>query len=120
MFFYIDEGGNTGLHLFDPNQPTLSYGVLSSPADLDAAASKKVEQMRVTLGVERIHAKDLGNEKLPRVAPAVLNLLRKLRIRFDFYKVRKADLGITQFFDQVAWDNARVKAAPQACADCPL
>lgn len=101
MFFYIDEGGNTGLHLFDPNQPTLSYGVLSSPADLDVAALKKVEQMRKTLCVGRIHAKDLGNEKLPRIAPAVLNLLRKLRIRFDFYKVRKVDLAITQFFDQV-------------------
>jgi len=101
MFFYIDEGGNTGLNLFDPHQPTLSYGVLSSPADLDVAALKKVEQMRSALGVPRIHAKDLGNEKLPIVAPAVLNLLRKLRIRFDFYKVRKADLAITQFFDQV-------------------
>lgn len=101
MFFYVDEGGNTGLNLFDPDQTTLSYGVLSSPVDLDAAAVKKVEQMRVTLGVPRIHAKDLGNEKLVVIAPAVLNLLRKLRIRFDFYKVRKPDLAVTQFFDQV-------------------
>lgn len=101
MFFYIDEAGNTGLNLFDPNQPTLSYGVLSSPADLDVAALKKVEQMRGALGVSRIHAKDLSNEKLPIIAPAVLNLLRKLRIRFDFYKVRKPDLAVTQFFDQV-------------------
>lgn len=101
MFFYIDEAGNTGLNLFDPNQPTLSYGVLSSPADLDVATLKKVQEMRAKLGVSRIHAKDLGNDKLPLIAPAVLNLLRKLRIRFDFYKVRKPDLAVTQFFDQV-------------------
>lgn len=101
MFFYIDEGGNTGLNLFDPDQPTLCYGVLSSPADLDASAAKKMEKMRAALGVARIHAKDLGNEKLPLIAPAVLNLLRKLSIRFDFYKVRKPDLAVTQFFDQV-------------------
>lgn len=101
MYFYVDEGGNTGLNLFDPSQPMLCYGVLSSPADLDVAAVKKVEQMRAVLGVARIHAKDLGNEKLPLIAASVLNVMRKLRIRFDYYKVRKPDLAITQFFDQV-------------------
>ena len=61
MFFYVDEGGNTGLNLFDPNQRTLYYGVLSSNVDLDIVALPKVEEMRRKLGVTRIHAKDLGN-----------------------------------------------------------
>ena len=26
MFFHIDEAGNTGMNLFDRNQPRLSYG----------------------------------------------------------------------------------------------
>jgi len=30
MFFYVDESGHTGTNLFDPNQPVLYYGVLSS------------------------------------------------------------------------------------------
>lgn len=101
MFFFVDEGGNTGLNLFDPNQRTLYYGVLTSNVDLDVAALPKVEEMRRKLGVTRIHAKDLGNEKLLLIAPAVLNVQRKLGLRFDFYKVRKTDHAVMCFFDQV-------------------
>ena len=35
MHFYVDETGHTGPNLFDRTQPVLSYGVLSSPDDLD-------------------------------------------------------------------------------------
>ena len=101
MFFYVDEGGNTGLNLFDPNQPTLYYGVLSSEMDLDVAALAKVAEMRRRLGVDRLHAKDLANAKLPQIAAQILNVMRKLRLRFDFYKVVKADHAVTCFFDQV-------------------
>ncbi len=109
MFFYVDEGGNTGLNLFDPNQPTLYYGVLSSEMDLDVAALAKVAKMRRRLGVERLHAKDLANAKLPQIASQVLSLMRKLRLRFDFYKVVKADHAVTCFFDQV-FDSAMNEA----------
>jgi hypothetical protein len=30
MYLYVDEGGHTGTNLFDPEQPMLYYGVLSS------------------------------------------------------------------------------------------
>ncbi|HAV1629640.1 TPA: DUF2778 domain-containing protein [Enterobacter hormaechei subsp. steigerwaltii] len=35
MHFYVDETGQTGRNLFDKIQPVLSYGVLSSDANLD-------------------------------------------------------------------------------------
>lgn len=101
MFFFVDEGGNTGLNLFDPQQPTLYYGVLSSQVDLDMAAQPWVQEMREVLGVSRIHAKELGNDALAKIAPALLTLQRKFRIRFDFYKVKKADHAVMCFFDQV-------------------
>ena len=101
MFFFVDEGGNTGLNLFDPLQPTLYYGVLSSQADLDVAALSRVEEMRKLLGVSRIHSKELGNDALAKIAPAVLTVQRKFRVRFDFYKVIKADHAVMCFFDQV-------------------
>jgi hypothetical protein len=101
LYFFVDEGGNTGLNLFDPNQPALYYGVLTSTVDLDVAALEKVREMRRKLGVERIHAKDLGNDRLLLIAGAVLNLQRKLGLSFDFYKVLKADHAVMCFFDQV-------------------
>ncbi len=38
MHFYVDETGQTGRNLFDKTQPVLSYGVLSSDANLDKVA----------------------------------------------------------------------------------
>ena len=101
IFFFVDVGGNTGLNLFDPLQPTLYYGVLSSQADLDVVALSRVQEMRKLLGVSRIHSKELGNDALAKIAPAVLTVQRKFRVRFDFYNVKKADHAVMCFFDQV-------------------
>jgi hypothetical protein len=119
MFFYVNEGGNTGLNLFDPNQPTLYYGVLSSEMDLDVTAQAKVAEMRRKLGVDRLHAKDLANTKLPQIASQVLNVMRKLRLRFDFYKVAKADHAVMCFFDQV-FDSAMNEAVRWASYWTPM
>ncbi len=40
MHFYVDETGQTGRNLFDKTQPVLSYGVLSSDANLDKGKRK--------------------------------------------------------------------------------
>ena len=101
MFFYVDEGGNTGLNLFDSVQPALYYGVISSSANLDVVAKSAVEQMRSMLGVERIHAKELGNDKLSLIAKHVAEVQRKFCLGFDFYTVVKADHAVMCFFDQV-------------------
>jgi len=38
MYYFVDESGNTGLHLFDAAQPLLYYGVLGARANLDVIA----------------------------------------------------------------------------------
>lgn len=101
MFFYVDEGGNTGLNLFDSVQPVLYYGVISSSADLDVVAKSAVEQMRSILGVKRIHASELGNDKLSLIARHFAEVQRKFGLGFDFYTVLKADHAVMCFFDQV-------------------
>lgn len=53
MYFYVDESGQTGLNLFDVNQPFLYYGVLSSDFNLDEVLAPFVHKMRDALGVER-------------------------------------------------------------------
>ncbi|MCU6499879.1 DUF3800 domain-containing protein [Rugamonas sp. A1-17] len=101
MFFYVDEGGNTGLNLFDASQPILYYGVISSAVDLDTASEAALQKMRAKLGVPRIHAKELGNDRLSLVAAEFVELQKKLGFTFDFYKVVKADHAVMAFFDQV-------------------
>lgn len=48
MHFYVDETGQTGRNLFDKTQPVLSYGVLSSDANLDKVAEADLAVIRKT------------------------------------------------------------------------
>ncbi|WP_173495029.1 MULTISPECIES: hypothetical protein [unclassified Marinobacterium] len=97
----MDESGHTGSNLFDENQPILLYGVLSSKINLDAAAECRVKGIRKKLGVKRLHAADLGNGRLIEIVKDVDALRKRYNLRFDIYRVAKADHAIISFFDQV-------------------
>ncbi|WP_192458021.1 DUF3800 domain-containing protein [Musicola keenii] len=101
MHFYVDETGHTGPNLFDQTQPVLSYGVLSSPDDLDEVAEIELSALRKKLGVQRLHAAELGMHRLSDVVDTLLVLQKKHRIRFDICQVVKRDHAIITFFDQV-------------------
>ncbi|WP_419793247.1 DUF3800 domain-containing protein [Serratia fonticola] len=101
MHFYVDETGHTGPNLFDRTQPVLSYGVLSSSDDLDKVAEAELAVLRKKLGVQRLHAAELGMHRLDEVVDTLLILQKKHRIRFDIWQVVKRDHAIISFFDQV-------------------
>ncbi|MCT7298376.1 DUF3800 domain-containing protein [Ralstonia sp. CHL-2022] len=101
MFFYVDESGHTGPNLFDPAQPMLYYGVLSSKLNVALLARGAVEQMRNKLDVPRLHATELGNTRLAAICGELLELQKRLGLTFDVYRVAKPDHAIICFFDQV-------------------
>jgi hypothetical protein len=101
LHFYIDESGHTGANLFDAEQPLLYYGVLSSRINIDAVAEATVAAQRRQLGVDRLHAAELGVGRLTEIAPSILRLVRRFDIRFDVYRVAKPDHAIICFYDQV-------------------
>lgn len=101
MHFYVDESGHTGANLFDPDQPMLYYGVLSSKLNVDAIAELPLQAMRKTMGVDRLHANVLGNGGLVKILPNLIKLQRQLDFKFDLYKVAKPDHAVICFFDQV-------------------
>jgi hypothetical protein len=101
MHFYVDESGHTGANLFDPDQPMLYYGVLSSKLNVDAIAEQPLQAMRKASGVERLHANVLGNGGLVKILPNLVKLQRQLDFKFDLYKVAKPDHAVICFFDQV-------------------
>ncbi|HDY4940609.1 TPA: DUF3800 domain-containing protein [Yersinia enterocolitica] len=101
MYFYVDETGHTGPNLFDQTQPVLSYGVLSSPEDLDKVAEIELAALRKKLRVQRLHAVELGIHRISDVVDALLVLQKKHKIRFDIWQVVKSDHAIISFFDQV-------------------
>lgn len=119
MYFYIDESGQTGLELFDENQPFLYYGVLSSEFDLDDVTLPHVKKLRDKLDVERLHAAELGNGRLITIADDLIELTKRYKISFDFYRVAKKDHAAICFFDQV-FDQGNNPAVPWNAYWTPL
>ncbi|MBX4661223.1 DUF3800 domain-containing protein [Klebsiella michiganensis] len=119
MHFYVDETGHTGPNLFDRTQPVLSYGVLSSPDDLDKVAETDLAGLRKKLGVQRLHAAELGMYRLDEVVDTLLVLQKKHRIRFDIWQVVKRDHAIISFFDQV-FDQGLNPVVPWSAYWTPL
>ncbi|MDQ1228499.1 hypothetical protein QE443_004760 [Pantoea ananatis] len=119
MHFYVDETGHTGPNLFDRTQPVLSYGVLSSPDDLDKVAEAELASLRKKLGVQRLHAAELGMYRLDDVVDTLLVLQKKRRIRFDVWQVVKRDHAIISFFDQV-FDQGLNPVVPWSAYWTPL
>jgi Protein of unknown function (DUF3800) len=101
MYFYVDESGHTGPNLFDPNQPVLYYGVLSAKTNLDVRAEDEVRRARKTLGVDRLHAAEMGMGGLVTISRHLAAVQRKCEPRFDLYRIAKPDHAIIAFFDQV-------------------
>lgn len=119
MHFYIDESGNTGNNLFDENQPALHYGVLSSKHDLDVVAAATVAAARQKLGVERLHASELGEERLALVGGELSAIQADFGLVFDLYAVKKMDYALVSFFDQV-FDQGLNPAVPWTSYWTPL
>jgi Protein of unknown function (DUF3800) len=101
MYFYIDESGHTGPNLFDRDQPTLYYGVLSSRVNVDALAAERLKRLRTRMRVQRLHAAELGNNGLLSILDDLVRLQSQLDLRFDLYRVNKPDHSVITFFDQV-------------------
>lgn len=101
MFFHIDESGNTGMNLFDANQRRLSYGVLSSGLNVDALGSRAHKEMTGRLGVNSLHANEMGAGGLAKIEDVLHALQTKFRFGFDHYYIDKPVHALVVLFDAV-------------------
>lgn len=101
MFFHIDEAGNTGNNLFDPNQPRLSYGLLSSRTNADALCEPIHRKIKRKIGEEQIHANVLGVGGLTEIVPELMKIQNKMGFNFDYYFVEKPAYALVAFFEAV-------------------
>jgi hypothetical protein len=111
VFFHIDESGNTGNNLFDNSQPWLSYGVLSSSTNVDALGIPLHKAMLSRLGVEALHASPLGEERIEKISPLLLQLQKKMRFEFGYYFIEKRTYALVQLFEAV-FDAGLNEAVP--------
>ena len=101
MFFHIDESGNTGMSLFDQNQPRLSYGVLSSRLNVDLLGKSVHRKMARRLGVSALHANEMGVSGIVKIADQLCALQKKFGFSFDYYYIDKQTYALVLLFDAV-------------------
>jgi hypothetical protein len=118
-YFFTDESGHTGPNLFDKNQPFLYYGTVSTNLNIDLLGSKYIPSIRKKLGVERLHAAELGNGRLVEILPDLQKLDKKFKFVFDLYRVNKIDHALISFFDQI-FDQGMNPAVPWSSYWTPL
>lgn len=118
-FFYVDESGHTGANLFDPEQPVLYYGVLSSQHNIDILAEKHICKIKSKYKIGRLHATELGNGGLIKILDDILSLQSRFNLNFDLYRISKVDHALICFFDQV-FDSGVNLAVPWRAYWTPL
>lgn len=89
LFAYTDESGNTGLNLFDPNQPYFWTGTLLTNSDVDSTGLDQHKTWLSMLGTKELHGNELGIGKLNNIAASLKSFLETHRSRFVFTKIEK-------------------------------
>jgi hypothetical protein len=119
VFFYVDESGNSGNNLFDPNQPILSYGVLSSETNIDERAAEQFAGILEKVSRPTLHASKLKFDGLRPIANDLLALHRGFRLGFDVYFIEKRAYALVAFFNAV-FDPEVNEAIPGLCYWTPV
>ena len=101
MLAYIDETGNTGANLFDPNQPIFMTAALMTQTNFDVLYKGKLKRLAKKLGVEEIHANELGLEKIDEIALDILGIFEKAIPRFFMSRIIKIDHAVIKLVDTI-------------------
>ena len=112
MHAYIDESGNTGFNLFDPEQPIFMNVAMSSKVDFDGVFRERIQRIAKNAGAQYLHASELGVEGVEGIAPSLMELVEFSQVRFYFAAVHKPDVAGMKFFDAV-FDPGENPAAPR-------
>ncbi len=101
IFAYTDEAGNTGLNIFDRDQPVFHTLTLFAKQDLNAEAAGPVAEWCAALGVDELHAADLGVGRLSTIATSMNEFIMAVNPLFVVTAVEKRHLAAMKFADTV-------------------
>lgn len=112
FFAYTDESGNTGLNIFDSQQPYFWTGTLLCRSDLEIVDHPRIRSCHLSLGVSELHANDLGLARLETVADHLREFIVEEDFRFIFTHVEKRHMAGTKLADLILDSGVN----PAACA----
>jgi hypothetical protein len=111
MYAYIDECGNNGWNVFDPDQPVFHSVAVIARFDINERDKALFATLAHQHGREHLHAAEMGVRRLESVVPALQREIKRDTVRFFVGKVVKRDLVLTKICDTL-FDSALNPAAP--------
>lgn len=111
MYAYIDETGNTGPNIFDPDQPVFITAALITKTNFDLLHKKDIKQIASVIGEEELHANIIGADRVEQIAGDLLKLFKRCDARFFVSRIEKKYLATTKFVDTL-FDSFENKAVP--------
>jgi hypothetical protein len=99
LFAFVDETGNTGSNIFDEAQPDFFTGALITKSNFDVLHKKSLSALCRKHGIASLHASVLGFGPIEKIAPDLLNILKRVDARFFVSRVEKRYLVATKLYD---------------------
>jgi hypothetical protein len=111
MYAYVDETGNTGNRIFDPDQTLFITAAMMTRGNFDVIHKVGVTAIAKKAGDLALHANELGIGKIEDIAPDLLKLVKASDARFFVSRLEKRYLAATKVIDTY-FDSGENLAVP--------
>lgn len=111
MYAYVDETGNTGANIFDPEQPVFMTAALITKTNFDLVHKRDIARIARIVGENELHANAIGIERIEQIAEYLLALFKRCDARFFVSRIEKRYLASAKFVDTL-FDSFENKAVP--------
>ena len=111
MHAYIDESGNTGKNPLDLDQPHFLSMAMCSHVDFGKVFRERVKSIARSVGLDYLHAIELGVGRLEDVARDLIELIEFSQVKFCSVYASKCNVAVSKFYDTVV-DPGENPAAP--------
>jgi hypothetical protein len=99
MYVYVDESGNTGYRIFDPDQPVFVTAALMTKTNFDLTQAAAVAGVARKAGVPALHASALGANGVEAIADDLSRIIKRADARFFVSRLEKRYLAAAKVFD---------------------
>ena len=99
MFAYVDESGNTGNELFDPQQPVFITAAMMTKTNFDAVRKNDLRSIACRVEANALHANELGVRRIEEIASYLLHIIKKADAKFFVSRVEKRYLAAAKVVD---------------------
>lgn len=111
MYAYVDETGNTGTNIFDPEQPIFITAALITKQNFDLVHKYELARIAGIVGENELHANIIGLDRVEQVAEELLALFKRCDAKFFVSRIEKRYLAATKLVDTL-FDSFENKAVP--------